>query len=116
MYFSVSHIGASLQWPASSRSRMMCIAACLLVLSLGSLLVNRDSGSFDPTTGSCAFNNRAAEMIKDKAIAMDVNCFFMCAMFGQSGNRVKRFSPGPHGAVQTKFLASSVLPVPLYFA
>ena len=29
----------------------MCMAACLLVFSLGSLLVKRDSGSFDPTTG-----------------------------------------------------------------
>src|SRR5262245_46037441 len=38
---------------------MMCIAACLLVFSLASLLVKRDSGSFEPTTGSCAASRPA---------------------------------------------------------
>ncbi len=54
MYSAVSHIGASAQCPPSSRSRSMCIAACLLVLSFGSALVNSDSGSVDATTGACA--------------------------------------------------------------
>ena len=38
---------------------MICMADCLLVFSLGSLLVKRDSGSFEPTTGSCAASRLA---------------------------------------------------------
>src|SRR5262249_55008181 len=76
MYFSLSPFGASSQLPASIRSRMMCIAACLLVFSLGSLLVKRDSGSLDPTTGSCAIKRLAPITKALSPSAISVRGFF----------------------------------------
>src|SRR5262249_44049496 len=38
----------------------MCSAACLFRLSTGSLSLNSDSGSFTPTTGSCACSAKPA--------------------------------------------------------
>src|SRR5262249_51234002 len=54
MYSFVRYFGASFQWPASSRSRMMCITACLLVFNFGSGLVKSFSGSAEPTGATCA--------------------------------------------------------------
>src|SRR5262249_17212722 len=55
---------------------MMCMAACLFVFSLGSLLVKRDSGSFEPTTGSCAANRPAPITKAASPRAMSIRGFF----------------------------------------
>src|SRR5262249_42168866 len=56
---------------------MICMAACLLVFSLGSLLVKRDSGSRDPTTGSWAANRPTPIMKAAGARAITNRRFFI---------------------------------------
>src|SRR5258706_9856222 len=76
MYSGVNHIGASAQCPPSSRSRMMCIAACLFLLRTGSLLVNSDSGSVDATTGAACAKSGAAT-ISERRDVRRMLCVFM---------------------------------------
>src|SRR5262249_1619363 len=56
---------------------MICMAACLLVCSLGSLLVKRDSGSRDPTTGSWAASRLTPIMKAAGARAITIRRFFI---------------------------------------
>src|SRR5262249_36245153 len=56
---------------------MICMAACLLVCSLGSLLVKRDSGSRDPTTGSWAASRPTPIMKAAGARAITIRRFFI---------------------------------------
>src|SRR5690349_17102877 len=67
MYLSVSHSLARLHSLHFKSSRWMWSAACLLRLSLGSLLVNSDSGLGWPTTGSASGLSCAAAGVAAKA-------------------------------------------------